>query len=352
MKLSSELKELLGRAGFNLTKWICNRDEVNEAVEEGDKSKRLMELTGCESVSERALGVLWDVKSDVFTYKISPACMSKPYTKRGLLSMLSSIYDPLGYASPFILKARKIVQDLFRIKAEWDDAIPSEQRSQWLEWVADLPNMERCQIPRCIKPIHFGPVINCQLHHFADASETAYGVVSYLRAENEEGEISSSLLMAKGRLSPLKILTIPRLELSAATLAVKQDGYIRREIDVEIHETHFWSDSTIVLQYIKSENRRFQTFVANRVAIIHDGSTPGQWHHVGTKENPADHISRGLSAEELSSSMWLNGPAFLTQDISHWPQSPTIPDLSANDPEEKRSPKAFTTSMEIGRAHV
>jgi hypothetical protein len=68
IKLSSELKELLGRAGFNLTKWICNRDEVNEAVEEGDKSKRLMELTGCASVSERALGVLWHVKSDVFTY--------------------------------------------------------------------------------------------------------------------------------------------------------------------------------------------------------------------------------------------------------------------------------------------
>ena len=155
-----------------------------------------------------------------------------------------------------------------------------------------MPNMEKVKIPRCIKPAHFGRnVTNRQLHHFGDASELAYGVASYLRVTSEQGEVSCSLIMAKSRLAPIKTMTIPRLELSASTLAVRQDGLIRREIDMEINESHFWTDSTIVLQYICNEDKRFQTFVANRIEVIRSGSTPSQWHHVDTKQNPADDAS-------------------------------------------------------------
>ena len=199
-----------------------------------------------------------------------------------------------------------------------------------------LTNMVKVKIPRCIKPAYFGDVSNRQLHHFGDASELAYGVTSYLRFENSQGEAHCVLIMAKSRLAPIKKMTVPRLELSAATLAVRQDKFIRKEIDVHIDETHFWTDSTIVLQYITNKDKRFQTFVANRIAIIRDGSSPSQWHHVATKENPADDASRGLSANDLTSPRWINGPKFLTKSNTSWPKPIDIQEVSDDDPEVKK----------------
>ena len=103
-----------------------------------------------------------------------------------------------------------------------------------------------------------------RLHHFADASEVAYGVVSYLRTEYTSGQVSTVLTMAKSRLAPLKVTTIPRLELCAATLATRQDELLRRELDLDLEPSQYWSDSTIVLWYINHEEKRLQTFVANR----------------------------------------------------------------------------------------
>ena len=181
-KLTMDLKELLKRGGFNLTKWLSNKKKVLDAVPEDDQSKRLKDLALDTPVVERALGVFWNVDEDTFSYKMTNKC--KPLTKRGLLSTLSSVYDPLGFASPYVLKARKIVQDLCRKKIGWDEEIPEEHKNEWATWIADLPNMANVVIPRCIKPANFGKVVSRQLHHFGDASEVAYGVTSYLRLEN------------------------------------------------------------------------------------------------------------------------------------------------------------------------
>ena len=81
---------------------------------------------------------------------------------------------------------------------------------------------------------------------------------------------------------------MPRLELTAATVAVKIHKQIREELTLPIHEVAFWTDSTIVLQYIKNSHTRFQTFVANRLATIHDLSSPSQWRYVSSDLNPAD----------------------------------------------------------------
>ena len=130
-----------------------------------------------------------------------------------------------------------------------------------------------------------------QLHHFADASEVAYGVVSYLRIGDSAGRMTSMLVMAKSRLAPLKKMTIPCLELQAATLATRQDALLCRELDMDLESSQYWTDSTIVLQYINNTEARYHTFIANRVAEIQDVTQPGDWRHVPTRDSPVDDAS-------------------------------------------------------------
>ena len=203
---------------------------------------------------------------------------------------------------------------------------------QWTKWMSGLEEIATIRVPRCVLP---PTPARQQLHHFADASEKAYGVVSYLRSEDQEGRIHSNIVMAKSRLAPLKTLTIPRLELQAATLATRQDALLRRELDLDLEASQFWTDSTIVLQYISNQERRFHTFVANRVAEIREKTEVEQWHHVSTKDNPADDASRGVAAVNLGLPRWLHGPAFLLKSQEDWPKSEVASTLSHEDPEVK-----------------
>ena len=331
-----ELCSLLAQGGFKIRKWVSNSPLVMDSIPVEDHSKRAKERDLNSPLEERALGVYWDVDADCFGYRVKT--MEKPLTRRGLLSMLSSVYDPLGFASPYILKARKIVQELCRLKKEWDDPIPEEHREKWNQWTAALPGMTIVRVPRCLQPqrcdtsgeyqgasmqtqLDHGEdqVKEYRLHHFADASEVAYGVVSYLRTEYTSGRVSTVLTMAKARLAPLKVTTIPRLELSAATLATRQDELLRRELDLDLEPSQYWSDSTIVLWYINHEEKRFQTFVANRVSEIRGRSNPSQWRHVSTDDNPADDASRGSLPSVLMEQRWLEGPQFLKEEPSNWP---------------------------------
>ena len=119
-------------------------------------------------------------------------------------------------------------------------------------------------------PDEFGVVAEASLHHFADASEVEYGTVSYVRLVNSDGKVHCSFALGKSRLAPLKSISIPRLELMAAVLAVKVDGILQKELSMDLGTSTFWSDSMVVLHYIQATSRRFHTFVANRVSMIHD----------------------------------------------------------------------------------
>ena len=190
---------------------------------------------------------------------------------------------------------------------------------------------------RCLKPERFSKIKRTQLHHFADASQIAYSAVSYARMVNANNDVHCAFLIGKSRLAPLKTMTIPRLELSAAVLAVNLDRMLQRELDITIHDSIFWTDSMTVLQYIENETRRFHTFVANRLAIIHDGSEPSQWRYVDTDLNPADDATRGLTvAEIMENNRWLRGPEFLWKEEDNWPLRPYSSSSTLVDPEIKR----------------
>ena len=215
------------------------------------------------------------------------------------------------------------MQDLCRRNLGWDEQIPEDALQRWQNWLSALPTLEEIVIDRCFVPAEFGEIATRELHHFSDASQVAYGAVSYLRTVSKEGDIHCSFLIGKSRLAPLKATTIPRLELSAA------------ELDMKIERSVFWTDSTCVLKYIQNESRRFQTFVANRISKIHDTSKASQWNYVNTNLNPANDASRGLTADEiLQNERWLKGLSFLWKSNEHWPSqdqiTPEIPEAGRN----------------------
>ena len=149
-------------------------------------------------------------------------------------------------------------------------------------------------------------------------------------------------MCTKSRLEPLKVVTIPRLDLMAAVLAVQMNEVICREMIIHIDDTVFWTDSMIVLQYIRNRSKRLKTFVAIRVATIHEGSLPEQWMHVDSSSNPADDASRELSAVELvSCQRWSKGPDFLWQDKENWPVILVcVPELAPDHGEVKLTVKS------------
>ena len=322
VKLAEDLKMLLGTGGFNLTKWVSNSREVMESIPSENHAPKVRDIDLCSEdlPTERTLGILWDVQSDKIGIAVKETD-PKP-TRRSILSIMSKVYDPLGPTAPFVLEAKKILQDLCKVGISWDEPVPPEHNERWLRWIADLPNLEGVKLNRCYKPENYGKVIDVQLHHFTDASQEGYGTVSYIRFINENQQIHCAFVAAKSRVAPLKTHTIVKMELTAATLGVKQDVTLRRELDMEINKSTFWTDSQTVLKYIRNEKSRYQVFVANRIAIIRDNSHPQQWRYCPTQINPADHASRGLSAQELRSKEdWLSGPAFLQEPEDKWPQS-------------------------------
>ena len=347
-ELISCLRQACGKGGFRLTKFICNERDVLESVPEEERSKdvKLLDLNYDDLPIERALGVHWCVESDTFGFRI--LVKDKPLTRRGILSTVSSIYDPLGFAAPFTLIAKKLLQDLCREeRLGWDDQLPDCYLRRWEKWRDELPSLERLSYPRCVKPQEFGKVTSRQLHIFSDASSIGYGSVVYQRLCDDQGHIHCSFLIGKARLAPIKPVTIPRLELTAATVSIRLGEMIKKELDEKPDTVQYHTDSTTVLRYIKNDQKRFHVFVANRVQLIRNHSAPDQWSYVDTKENPADDASRGLDAKTLTEQQrWLTGPEFLWQPEKAWPvQPPSLGDISAEDPEVKQQIDVFGTTI-------
>ncbi|XP_043226266.1 uncharacterized protein LOC122383664 [Amphibalanus amphitrite] len=321
---------LVSRGGFRLTKWLSNSRDVLAAVPESERTPSAADLT-VQLPTERVLGLLWDAETDLLRLHVHHRTV--PPTKRGILQMAASIYDPLGFASPFTLLARIVMQKLWALKLDWDCELTGTTAEEWTRWTGELACLEALIVPRSFKACD-SPAHDRQLHIFCDAFELAFGAVAYLRETSADGTVSVSFVMSKTRVAPLKKMTIVRLETQAAVLAVRLADAIRRELKLAIDGVNFWSDSMVVLQYINNESRRFHTFIANRIAEIRQGSEPSRWRHVPGYLNPADDCSRGLPASQLTpDSRWIQGPAFLRQPPDQWPSEVRQKAINDGDPE-------------------
>ncbi|XP_067022151.1 uncharacterized protein [Acropora muricata] len=315
----NEVSVLVGKGNFRLTKFISNDKDVLAAIPAEERTIKNLDLD--KLPIERALGQQWNIDTDTFSVKTSlPSGRPGNDTRRRCLAILSSIFDPLGMIGPVLLPAKRVLQRTWQLKLRWDDKLPEELLKDWNKWKEDLTLLNHVSVPRCYFPGGCSLDATFQLHHFSDASEVGYGTVSYLRRETEDGRVDSSLVMAKSRTTPLQFVSVPRLELQAATIAVRMHRLILKEIDLAISASFFWTDSKITLQYINNGTRRFETYVANRVAEIRDASQPGQWRHCPGSLNPADEASRGIRAQRLlTSERWFKGPAFRMKPEEDWP---------------------------------
>ena len=349
VKSSLQLIELLKKGNFRLTKFVSNVKEVLAAIPAEERTIKNLDLD--KLPIERALGLQWDTETDTFGVKVSLSQKQlNDDTSRGCLSTISSTFDPLGMIGPVMLPAKRVMQKTWKLKLHWDEKLPEDLLNGWKKWKDELVLLSHVNIPRCYFDGGCPDNASFQLHHFSDASEYGYGTVSYLRKKGQDGTIKCSFVMSKSRTAPLQYVSVPRLELQAATIAVRVHDMILKEIDLNISSTFFWTDSKITLQYINNESRRFKTYVANRVSEIREVSHPSQWRHCPGTLNPADDASRGLSARQLlSSERWFNGPAFLAEPESEWPQT-EIGELTEDEMEIKNEKPIFTSTTS-GKLH-
>ena len=216
----------------------------------------------------------------------------------------------------------------------------------WEKWRTDLCYLQEFKIHRSFKPELFHDVKIAQLHHFSDASSIGYGVASYLHLQDTQNRIHCCLLMGKSRVVPNNASIIPRLELTAATVATKVGYLLFRELPIQNISEFYWTDSQVVLSYIKNDHKRFHTFVANRVKLICDYTYVEQWRHVPSKYNPADYASRGLTGKQfLEAKDWIKGPKFLCDAEENFPNLVVSTQLKENDKERKRSISVKVTTV-------
>ena len=333
-KLILQLQELLSRGEFQLVKLLSSHAEVLNSVPDSDKSSNLTDFGLHDLQIEKALGVYWDPIADQFMVKVK--VKEQPATRRGILFMVSQVFDPLGFIQPFVLPIKRLLQDTCSDGLDWDETVCDEQKANWDKWMTQAPLLENIAVRRCYKSPAC-TVRSIQLHIFCDASMMAYGAAAYIRVLDIDGNVHLSLVMGKSRVTPMKSVSVPRLELTTAVISAKLGRLITSELEFHFESVNYWIDSTTVLQYIANTTTRFKIFVANRLEVIHSASSPKQWRHVDTKKNPADIASRGLMPIDVEKAkLWFEGPPFLLQPEDQWPEQPKILSaLAADDPELK-----------------
>ncbi|XP_039904599.1 uncharacterized protein LOC120744346 [Simochromis diagramma] len=345
MQLVNESRALCKTGNLHLHKFVSNDKEVLAAIPQEEQAKaKDQDMALGELHIERALGVQWCIEADEFQFRVQ--VKDNPLTRRGVLSIVASVFDPLGFVAPFILIGKQILQTLCKDKVNWDEDLPDHILPQWEAWLRDLPKLAALKIPRSYS--QDADIVQYELHSFSDASLSGYGACSYLRAKGREGQVSCALVMGKARVTPIKQTTIPRLELSSAVTSVRIADVIKRELDIQNLQEYYWTDSQVVLAYINNDAKRFHTFVANRIQRIRQSTSPGKWQHVSSEENPADQASRGLNATQLKDSNWLKGPDFL------WKQElpvkeEMVGEVEEMDPEVR---KGFTHTVHSKEANL
>ena len=307
---SNKAKDLalhMKTAGFHLHKWATN-------------DKTLAKILQVELGESMVLGLKWNHLNDTIMLEVNNLAelMTKEVvTKRSALSAISQIFDPLGLFSCVTINFRIFFQTLNQTKMDWNAELDDKQKQELLGLISDARLISTIPIRRLL--FESAPD-TLQIHIYTDASSKAYGACAYLRYHCKSGW-KSTLLCTKARIMPLKPLTIPRLELTAAVEGARLYKRVC-EIASEFAKcpVTLWSDSVATLRWI-SGTKQWPIYIENRVKVIRLMNLTGSYKYVNTKNNPADIISRGAKIKDiLNNGLWWHGPKILLSDLTNIPE--------------------------------
>ncbi|XP_039448155.1 uncharacterized protein LOC120427363 [Culex pipiens pallens] len=289
VKLVLEVKKIMEEGGFPVKKWCSNSEQVLQCVPEEDRAKPKPAI--------KALGVLWDPREDEFRFvNCLEECDDKPVSKTKVFSDILKVFDPLGFVAPVIVLAKVFMQKLWASKMDWSTELNEELLCEWFEIRESLTALSDIRVPRCV--VVPNTVLH-ELHGFADASTVAYGANVYLGCIRGNGSAE---------------LSVPNLELCAALLLAWLVVKVIETLDLELSVIELYSDSQIVLAWLKKDPNLLETFVRNRVIQILKFT---------------EIVSRGMSPKLLSRCpKWWKGLLPLTS-AAYVPEEP--PELEDNE---------------------
>lgn len=306
IETKEQLKQLLSKGSFELHKWSSNDNDILKDIPIEQQVSGEKELQKDRSI--KTLGIKFNIDTDSFIMSC-PIPEKVPKTKREILSFISQFYDPLGIAGPVFVQAKVIIQKLWQANVGWDSIPPHPLEKEWVQFYNDLISMPPINVKRnvCIDNQQ-----KTQLIGFSDASIKAYGCSIFLRATDNKGNVSMSLLCSKSRIAPKDSkLSVPRLELNAALLMSKLINRVYETLSKKVHieSVHLFSDSQVVLAWLKTEPVKLNAYVANRINLINQYTLNHQWSYINTDQNPSDCLSRGVNPSELQNNeLWWSGP--------------------------------------------
>ncbi|XP_058456427.1 uncharacterized protein LOC131433839 [Malaya genurostris] len=315
IELKNQTVALLAKGGFCVHKFASNSQELLMDIPEVQRERGIEIKDSSINTIMKTLGVAWIPVEDEFTVVLSTHPVDKYaiHTKRTILSQIAKIFDPLGFVGPAVTAAKLIMRELWSLNLEWDQTVPADMAQLWIEYYQQLQTLNNIKIPRWILSEETSDI---ELHGFADASELAYGACIYTRLKRTDGTAEMKLVCSKSRVLPRKTkeqkqITTPRAELLAAVLLSRLTVKILAAFDIQFGCVTMWSDSQIVLYWIRKSPSELKTYVSNRVREIQN-TTGFQWKYIPTKENPADCLSRGIAPKNMEShALWWTGPTML-----------------------------------------
>lgn len=316
LSLQKELILLLKSGGFELRKWASNDPRLLSHLPSSDLYNANFQFDLASESPLKILGLQWHPSNDSFIFSVTS--MDTTCTKRNILSNIARIFDPLGILSPVTFYVKYLIQQLWSLGLDWDQSPPNNIQQIWSKYISEITYLSEFNLPRRVITENYKI---CEVHGFCDASERGYCSVVYFRLINSDGNISTRFVCAKSKVSPLKRISIPRLELCAAVLLANLMSFIcdTYQDKLNFSKLFAWSDSTVALSWITSSPHKWKTFVSNRVSHIQQTLSPTVWHHVPSSDNPADCGSRGLLPQELLNyPLWWTGPAFLLSPQPNW----------------------------------
>ncbi|XP_059225672.1 uncharacterized protein LOC131997855 [Stomoxys calcitrans] len=209
--------------GFEMRNWLSNSDRVLGELQK-PKTQLQKSIADLDGKFEKVLGMWWTPSHDELTFigKFGAEVFDESIipTKRSVLRVIMSIFDPLGLLGQFVIQGKIIMQEIWRSGVNWDEPLCDKECEKWRAWTCLLPSLSNVRIPRC-----HGHSSNVQLHTFVDASIDAYAAVTYLRVESE-GNVKCSLIASKTKVAPLKPISVPKLELMAAIIGLRLSNFV------------------------------------------------------------------------------------------------------------------------------